>query len=370
METLPEDTVLSCRQVSREAKKWMDNILFDYRSDGGSMKDYIFRFYREEDYQKLFSRGSSMFTRNPFHLRQFIVSYSEPENVPRVLELLRRYGHQIYDAVFYVSVDPDSRNRQTEPELEPVLANLPNVQSLLLEAYHPNQQIMANYGPNAPPLAQPIFPKLPYLKSLGFASLGIFDGQEERRALILALLKSYGAQLSTFKCDSLLFFSELRIDLVSSLLPNLTALEIEADAYQDFLIWRRLVQFNLPLLKRLTLKPYRALNELIRLDTLTFTGWFLQALQNFRSSLQELHLIKECALGPDFDFANLELDFPGVLEPFEKLTKLRILTENMLTPTNSGIWSLLAKLFPNLQVILFKKRQDDMTPRPPSTEFG
>jgi len=371
VETLPEDTVLSCRQVGREAKRSMDKILFNYRSEGGSKMDYILRFYFQSDYVKLFSRGSSIFTRNPFHFRQFIVECSENGTYPRLLELLHSYGRKLYDVTISIVSANEGEHRLSE--LEAVLPHLPNVQSLSLVRFYPNQQIMENYGPDAPLVPQHVLPKLPHLKSLGLAELAFKNGQKERRAVILALLKNYGTQLTTFRCDQFVLRAGVPMDLVSSLLPNITTLEICAYYFygddEGDLLWEQLALANFPRLRCLALSSrlWPLPDGEMPTTGLVVTPKLLQALQKFRTSLTELRLIATCFPAKCLDVEILESNISGVTQPFEKLSKLRISADNMITST---CWTVFAKLFVNLQNIEFKKKDGDLRKRPPATEFA
>jgi len=134
---------------------------------------------------------------------------------------------------------------------------------------------------------------------------------------------------------------------VSTLLPKITMLKIQVlgNNHGDYdFLWEQLASASFPVLECLTIKPVENHCDMMDLAFVLFTRRLLQALQSFRSSLKELRLLAACSPAPDLDVENLEWEVPGVVEGFEKLTRLRILTESMPTSLTT-CWTLFSKIF-------------------------
>jgi len=161
------------------------------------------------------------------------------------------------------------------------------------------------------------------------------------------------------------------MDQVSSLLPKIPELEIQgfdsSDQDSNDFLWEQLASTNFPVLECLTLKPSDwdepPFFHYLPHSTVRITRKFLQALQKFRESLKELGLLFTLTVAQDLIVESFEL-VPGVMEPLEKLEKLRI-HEYSTTPYNDRSWHLFGKLFVNLQKLEVKKPQDDMERRFP-----
>jgi len=214
---------------------------------------------------------------------------------------------------------------------------------------------MDNYGPDAPPFPIPVLPVLKHLTSLGITSMGDFSRQE-RHVLILSLLRTYGKQITRFKCDEALFGDGVGMDVISELLPNIKTLEIELLYQDDFeLTWDQLARINWPLLECLILKA-KLISWSDKGPTLHFSSGLMRALHNFRASLKELRLLIKCSATPEaFEF--------GILD---NMTTLKISVDNY-TNASRETWELFRAIFGNLKVMEWRWRyfmyDDDVGPQ-------
>ncbi|ODN00560.1 hypothetical protein Ocin01_06149 [Orchesella cincta] len=364
---------LNCRLVNKDTKSVIDETFKEINSSdtNSSNRQQVFSDPLRNEYTQephfLFydNRGIDQFighferfpvlSGNPF-VNDRLQLWAEDWNVfDRAMLLLARFGHLV-----------------TDLELGLAFVNIPAtlLRRLIIALHHvPNLHRLRFYFTGFPPgidvlnenqervdlaIAFPVptaahFPPLPKLVELEFTQqeTELVRLDEEPREpfedVTRALLAAYGRQLSLFKCGNKMFGLGLPVELFNNHLfnlPQLTVCNIDLRRQRAVAELAALANIQLPRLRSLSLNIVARHWENNCLQTLVLV------LNNFRNSLEELHLWstyfnEKFAVGP----------LPPVMLPLPKLKLLTLQPPNLI----SDWWTVFQAQFRHLETLEFRK---------------
>ncbi|CAL8109025.1 unnamed protein product [Orchesella dallaii] len=374
---LNRQAILTCREVSRGAKKSVDNVLetlgtqeqnltYEHQDSIGerNLKSIIQQISKAYYFPNFFpvvgNSAESFMNRvgenrnrkdNPFLTRSIDIpiNFESAATFIAMERMLTLFGHHVWDLT--ITADSHIHNEDEEDEdnwvrvaistikLPRLLQLVPNLKTLRFSSSGPdNMLLVGKVRPNR-------LPELPNLVTLSFDDW--FDDQ----SLPLAVLRRYGQQITRWNdcvnC-SVLQLDVLFVDLLNKMLPNLRKLQVSG-AFASAL--PKLAKVNWPL-EELTIESFYEWT----------TKDFLKIINNFSQTLIRLKIKATVNypkrwttnVKPESLFAAISRFFGS--SPCKAVPKLQVLSLNMAftkTDEYNWVWKYAHVMFGHLRELHF-----------------
>ncbi|CAL8085936.1 unnamed protein product [Orchesella dallaii] len=340
------ESILSCRLLNKSFKLAVDDCLGKGLCQE-LFKPHIFRCSTPERIY-MFTLQADWINGTPFFLSFFKLSAEyKKELCESGLQLLQNHGHFLRRLSLLNFLDN---------HLPTALSYSPNIECLtVFSGLSPRD----HQGKSL----ELTLPSLPKLKNVWFH---LYEHRRKEYQTVApwasSFLAAYGLQLRTLRCDHSIFLSGITWETFSSSLTNLEDLQvtwIDSNSGPLFEILSQVKWYNL---KRLCFKEWFG-------EAIDFSNFGLETLDNFRNTLEELHLPKfvgQSWMGriQSLFKENENSNDGGDAETFRFINLKRVRARE--SNVDSPMWASFKARFVNLEILRFEK-DNSHTPYCPPT---